>query len=397
MAKFTYEQLYDLYFIKGLNVHQISKQLKTSTHTLKRDFTELGIPIKPKKSPLQDLISKETLRDLYEIQLKSTGEIGEMFGVHMSSVNYLLKKYGIKPRPAHEAVRGYFDKYPNVNIGFFENMSPQLAFYLGLMYSDGYVDDKSNVGISLTDPELIKWIAKVIDYKPQIRQVTQDNGKILYSLRFSNPKVSELLINRYKLSPRKSKSIEFPNFIPEEYIPYFIRGVFEGDGTVGIYEFRENGKIRKNYIAAIYSGSRAFLEKIKEIIEKFIPGQRKIVDANAVEAYRVCGIRNVCKFGEWLYQGTIFVESRKLQEFMKMGAAIIPVKINIYNNIALINKQLSLIKEELAYLKVKTDQQLAGCNDFKKKQLYKEIGELEEKFIFQLNEITTLLNEVTNK
>jgi len=61
-------------------------------------------------------------------------------------------------------------------------------------------------------------------------------------------------------STRKSLTIKFPE-IPKEYVSDFIRGVFDGDGSV--YKL----KYRRGYASNIVSASRKFIISLKHILE----------------------------------------------------------------------------------------------------------------------------------
>lgn len=61
--------------------------------------------------------------------------------------------------------------------------------------------------------------------------------------------------------PAKSLTVKFPN-IPENYISDFLRGNFDGDGS--IYYDKSN----KKYFACFCCGSLAFLAGIKDVFDK---------------------------------------------------------------------------------------------------------------------------------
>jgi hypothetical protein len=68
-------------------------------------------------------------------------------------------------------------------------------------------------------------------------------------------------LKKYGLHPRKSLDIEFP-IIPQEYVRHFIRGCWDGDGSV------YNEKNRKTLSASYVSGSLSFINGILNELEK---------------------------------------------------------------------------------------------------------------------------------
>ena len=81
-------------------------------------------------------------------------------------------------------------------------------------------------------------------------------GKIkagaLYQFSISNEKLYDDVVN-LGLTPNKSLTMQFPN-IPNEFVRHFIRGCWDGDGSVYI------DKPSQKIYASFVSGSRDFLE-----------------------------------------------------------------------------------------------------------------------------------------
>ena len=66
---------------------------------------------------------------------------------------------------------------------------------------------------------------------------------------------------RLGMKTTKSLDIEFPT-IPQQYVRHFIRGCWDGDGSV----YFEKG--RRHLTASFYSGSRLFIEVMLSELEK---------------------------------------------------------------------------------------------------------------------------------
>ena len=113
-------------------------------------------------------------------------------------------------------------------------------------------------------------------------------------------------------TPRKSKYISFPN-VPEEYLPDFLRGLFDGDGCV--YE----DKRTNNCFAYICSGSTSFLNELKNVLEKLnIEGRIHSNGNKDGECFKVCmGVVQTKKFFDFIYKdidGQLKLE-RKFNKF----------------------------------------------------------------------------------
>lgn len=107
------------------------------------------------------------------------------------------------------------------------------AYFLGLMLTDGYIQDDNKFGIDLTDEDCISFISQITnkEYKTYERQ--EENYKTRYRLIFSDNKSLKKL-NEYGVVKNKSKILQGPNLSEEEfkYLPYIIRGIIDGDGCI---------------------------------------------------------------------------------------------------------------------------------------------------------------------
>ena len=104
------------------------------------------------------------------------------------------------------------------------------AYFLGLMMTDGYiVGDK--VGIDLVDEDCISFLSKSINKNYNI--YSQDNNQTKYRLLLTDKKLVNNL-KRFGVTERKSYTLMAPALTKEEekYIPYILRGIIDGDGSV---------------------------------------------------------------------------------------------------------------------------------------------------------------------
>lgn len=206
------------------------------------------------------------------------------------SVNVLMKKYGFKTKKSiTDKVKKHFpDTYKELikkaqenRKGYsykLEKISNEFdAYFLGLLLTDGYVvlgnegKKRYQTGIDLTDEDCIAFLSKIIGkpyhcYK-QAKEGHLPNGQIVvnrklrYRLTLDDKELVQNL-ERLGVIPNKSKIIKGPKLLPEEekFIPYIIRGIIDGDGTVsptsyGTPQFR------------IVSASPDFIQWIKNTLE----------------------------------------------------------------------------------------------------------------------------------
>ena len=144
-----------------------------------------------------------------------------------------------------------------------------MAYVFGFWYADGDMKHEKSYRVSFSSKDLA--------LLEQIKQAVGSNAKIYRFYR------NGLLENSYyltlhsknlyrdlkKLGGRRNKStkLKFPS-VPSEYLSDFIRGYFDGDGSVHVitYKATKNGKsyteIRSNFTC----GTKTFLEEQSHIL-----------------------------------------------------------------------------------------------------------------------------------
>jgi len=164
--------------------------------------------------------------------------LSEKYNICTWSIGNVLKKNNIKSRiRKHNCDENYFEKID----------SKEKAYWLGLLFADGYVRKRKqfngkhrqggNVGISLKNGDEYLLEKFILDLKSTYKLTKQIKGNFLsYKLEINSSKMADDLI---KLGCFLNKSlILLPPNLSDEYIPHFIRGYFDGDGSIGKYEGR---------------------------------------------------------------------------------------------------------------------------------------------------------------
>ena len=135
------------------------------------------------------------------------------------------------------------------------------AYFLGLMLTDGYIQDDNKFGIDLTDEDCITFISNITnkEYKKYERQ--EEGYKTRYRLIFSDNNSLKKL-NEYGVVRNKSKILQGLKLKEEEYkyLPYIIRGIIDGDGCI----YKTSYGAPAMYIC---SASYDFIIWVKSILE----------------------------------------------------------------------------------------------------------------------------------
>lgn len=146
------------------------------------------------------------------------------------SITDKVKKY--YPNEYKEIIKQAQDGRRGYTYSLEKITSPFDAYLVGLLLTDGYVlSDRDGLGIDMTDEDVINFVAKTIgtNYKKYSKDGRKDKFRVLINM----PGITEQ-VKRFGIIPNKSLVIPAPQLYKEEeqYLPYIIRGIIDGDGCV---------------------------------------------------------------------------------------------------------------------------------------------------------------------
>ncbi len=206
-------------------------------------------------------LKKEELHHLYLQEKKSLEDIARLYGVSRVAVWKYCRAAGTTRRSRSEArleaqkkgkvPQSYFD----INESFFSEWFPGMAYVLGLIITDGCISKSGTVSLCINDRDLLEKVKMTMDSGHPVRQSRHQKG--LYSLIFAREELVADL-NNIGVFPKKSHNVRFPD-VPEAHLVDFIRGVFDGDGSVFFEKRSSRCPLRSKFM----SGSRHFIETLE--------------------------------------------------------------------------------------------------------------------------------------
>ncbi|WPS85366.1 hypothetical protein SMD22_01685 (plasmid) [Brevibacillus halotolerans] len=158
-------------------------------------------------------------------------ELDKLLGISQRAMLSVFKEFGINSKRKNRYT---------LNESFFETIDCETkAYILGFLYADGFVGDEkaNNIVFSSKDLEIIEKIARELEYTGDIRKTRKggfEQSKKGHSLNFSSSKMANDLRN-LGLYPNKSLTLSELPKIPDKLMRHFLRGYYDGDGSVGIY------------------------------------------------------------------------------------------------------------------------------------------------------------------
>ena len=186
----------------------------------------------------------------------SLTKVGRQFGCDPSTVKNILKAYNIQTRNLSQARRQFLGYTINENA--FNVDTPDSAYWLGVMYSDGYISKTNNytnyfgLTISEKDTEWLNKFKEFLQYSGNVNHFISDTtfkkGTKIARLLVGNNKIVEDLERLGVVEHKTFKLNKLPSI---KYLDDFIRGYIDGDGA-----------LTKRTPRLIISGTKEFLTAI---------------------------------------------------------------------------------------------------------------------------------------
>ena len=154
-------------------------------------------------------------------------------------VKDILNKYNIPIRNHHEAaILSNKNRESDKDKTYFSRENSNMAWMLGFLASDGYISKKDNeigIGLARKDHDILEIIRNELKLQTPVKDYVNNLGYDCSKLTWSCAEHKRDLA-KYSIVPAKTFILEPPlNLNPKYYIDY-IRGYFDGDGSVSILQ-----------------------------------------------------------------------------------------------------------------------------------------------------------------
>lgn len=197
----------------------------------------------------------------------------------------------------------------HINQDYFKTWSRNMAYILGMWFADGCIYNGKMFDITLhaKDKYILKQIAKELKYEGNLYDYVDRQAA---RLNFSCVIIYKDLI-ALGGTENKSLTLTFPE-VPEKYLNDFIRGYFDGDGSV--MDLKNN---RLN--TAFTCGSKNFLDSLWIILKEQCGIKGGSYNKNCMSLR--FGKRDSILIGEFMYKNNpeLFLKRKKdkFQKYMK--------------------------------------------------------------------------------
>jgi DNA invertase Pin-like site-specific DNA recombinase len=205
----------------GSTMNDISSLLGITKSTLEKKLQELKMTNNNKKKEL----SEEQLSEVKNlIKSKVTQkEIAEKFDLGLATLQKRLKENNVETK-LYKVKHDYFNVID----------TEEKAYFLGLMYADGYNGEFHNqikLKLHRKDKAILESFSKALTYGDSLPPLSEDfsgNSDTL-SVQLTSKQLCDDLATLGCIQAKAHKTI-FPTFLNSELMRHFVRGYFDGDG-----------------------------------------------------------------------------------------------------------------------------------------------------------------------
>lgn len=242
----------------------------------------------------------------------SLDAIARQYGCTHKPIRRVIVENGGKIRDNRETIQKY-----KVDENYFDHIdSPNKAYILGFLYADGcnHISPNSwlyswQIILKSDDVDLLESIKNEVGYTGVVDTKSRfAHGKMReYSrLTVCNKHMCEKLCD-LGVTPNKTYSTSFPEWIRDDLVPHFIRGVFDGDGCID--------KLGH----ASFAGSETFVKQLSDIIVKRCNLKCNLYQckqSNCTYQCHMSGKYNSKIFLDWIYENSDIKLERKYQRYL---------------------------------------------------------------------------------
>lgn len=252
-----------------------------------------------------------------------------------------------------------------VNEKFFlntEKWTERESYFLGWLLSDGHHNVNSgNISIKLQeqDKHILESLKNIIEYsgpllyvkRKKINDLIAKNSKKIqnrWCLTITRRTLSDSLL-KLNVTNDKTNHLDFPKYLDKNLYPHFLRGFYEGDGTISYSVYKGKVMFEIHLLA-----TKEFCKSVQLVLSSIGIKSRIIVDnkiKNGNVLVKFSGNESALKFFNYIYANTHFVLKRKLRKFLRLINYMRRVKVWKFGK-PLSNELKNTIKQSI---KIATD------------------------------------------
>ncbi len=246
----------------------------------------------------------EELAKMYATNQTSIRRMAKELDISPDKIRWALKKYDIHRQQTHRNFPEY--RKHQLNLHYFDNIDNEdKAYFLGYLYADGYVNDQCmRLNIHNQDYHILQKFCECLESDETIIKPFGDHYSCLTvnSIDFANS------LHRQGVVQAKTKILK-PPILDDNLIRHFIRGYFDGDGSIWFDKSSNSYRIQ-------FIGTKPIVEYIAD----FFGIKTKLREATKdglIYRYGFSGNQKIsCAFNKIYEDSTVYL-TRKHDKYLK--------------------------------------------------------------------------------
>lgn len=287
------------YINTGDSLNKIATRYNVDFKTAKRLLLKNDIEFTPRRNITK--LNENLILKLYLTEKLGVVDISKRLKTSHKKVSDVLKKHNISPKN-----RCLYE----INEDFFKMIDNQYkAYLLGFITADGYVtksDNNYRMGITINKKDI-----EILEY---FKEFTQSNSPIvsldrnLIRISIHNQNFIKHLLTKGVVPNKTFNTLPILMNIPNKFKNHFIRGYFDGDGTV--FRSSRNTKL----VRCGFIGNIEFISELQKILKMGRINKRSyttVVDLNIKTQ------SDIQIFFNYLYSNSNIHLKRKYNKFVE--------------------------------------------------------------------------------
>ncbi|KXH86927.1 LAGLIDADG family homing endonuclease [Sporosarcina sp. HYO08] len=230
----TLNEVIALYVETDISINQLAVKSGYTREMISMELEKRGVEKDNHLREIQDRIEL-AIAEYQGDQSITITDLEEKHDVSRVTLSKHLKQQGVEirnPLQKHAYDENYFESID----------TEEKAYWLGFLAADGcVVEGKTSktveLGLSAIDKDHVeKFVAAIGGENTMVKErIAKSKGKAYPSVRVtvSCTKMANDLIEK-DITPRKSHTLQFSTFLPEDLMRHYMRGYFDGDGGVHV-------------------------------------------------------------------------------------------------------------------------------------------------------------------
>lgn len=240
-------------------------------------------------------------------------ELADDWGVSKHVILDVLQRGGVQTRPSGAR------RWHTCNDEFFDEIDSEMkAYILGFYSADGSITRTNDVTITLQrkDHAHLEALRSALEASNPVREYFSSNGYPISCLHITSSGLARGL-ETHGVTKRKTESLQWPRHIDHALMRHYLRGYYDGDGSLSISQSSRVKSDGTRWLAAIWSlaGNIGFCTSAQEFLMRELGLRRTKLktfrSTSKMVSVEYGGPLQVARISRLLYDGATIYLPRK--------------------------------------------------------------------------------------